>query len=79
MIKLLKSLYRVWMKIAHFIGRVNSTILLTIFYVVVLGLGKLAVALSGKDPLDSRWRDRTSYWRKRENFKVDRNKFLRPY
>ena len=36
--KVLRELYKYWMKFAGFIGRVNSVIILTILFVVVVGL-----------------------------------------
>ena len=74
-----KVLYKGWMKVAHFIGRVNTTILLTLFYFVFLGIAKLAIVISGKDLLDSRLGDRPSYWKERKDFKVDKKAFLKPY
>lgn len=67
------------MKVAHAIGRVNTTILLTVFYVVFLGVAKLVSLLTRTDLLDTRWRDRPSYWKTRENFKIDKDAFLKPY
>ena len=79
MIQLLKFLYRAWMKFAHFIGKINTAILLTLFYWVCLAIAKLVTVLLRKDLLDTRGRDRSSYWRKRENRAMDRNAFLKPY
>ncbi len=76
---LFKSLWEGWKKTAHFIGRVNTAILLTLFYFLFLGITKGFMVLSGKDLLDEKWKDRTSYWRRREGFKVDREAFRKPY
>lgn len=75
----LKWIYRPILKTAHLIGKVNTAILLTIFYFVFLGFARLTVLIMKKDPLDARWKDRESYWKKRESFSVDRNSFLEPY
>lgn len=75
----LKFLYKIWMTIALFIGRVNTAILLTLFYFLFLGIAKVAALLTGKDLLDERWKDRPSYWKKREKLPVDRVSFLKPY
>lgn len=75
----LKRLYQGWLKFAHFIGKINTTILLTIFYFIFLGPAKLITLFLGKDLLDSKWKDRPTYWRKREDFKNDKGAFLKPY
>ena len=74
-----RPVYRVWMKFAHFIGKINTAILLTLFYFLFLSIAKLVTVLGRKDLLDERPGDRASYWRKRENFKVDKEAFLKPY
>ena len=74
-----KALYRGWMKFAHFIGKINTAILLTLFYFLFLGFAKLITIISRADLLDSRWRDRPSYWKKRENFLCTKETFLKPY
>lgn len=76
---LLKPLYRVWMKFVHVIGKINTVLLLSLFYFVFLGIAKLFATLSRKNLLDSRWKDRESYWKKREHFQVNREAFLKPY
>ena len=77
--KFFKALYRAWMKFAHFIGRINTTLLLTFFYFLIMGLAKLVALVLRKDLLDSSWKDRPSYWKKRGEFKMDEEAFLRPY
>ena len=48
---LLQPVYRIWMKIGHAIGWVNTRIILgLIFYVLVLPMG-LVMRLFGKDPM----------------------------
>lgn len=75
----LKRLYRGWLKFAHFIGRVNTVILLTLFYFLFLGVAKLVALLLRKDLLDARLGDRASYWRKREGGIIPPENFLKPY
>ena len=36
--KILKQLYKYWMKFAHLLGTVNGYIILTLFYVFVIGI-----------------------------------------
>jgi len=77
--KWLKALYRHWLKFAHGVGKINTAILMTVFYLVVLGLAKLGMLFSRQDPLDSRWKDRASYWKKRKDFPTSKEAFLKPY
>lgn len=70
---------RLWMKFAHVIGKINTTILLTVFYFLFLGVARLVALIMRKDLMDSKWKDRMSYWKRRENFRVDRQAFLKPF
>lgn len=68
------------MRAAHFMGRVNTTILLTLFYFTFLGVAKLVTVLLRKDLLDSQWKDRPSYWGvRKEGLLTDKASFLKPY
>ena len=75
----IKRLYRAWLRVAHALGTVNAAILLTIFYFSFLGIAKLVTVITKKDLLDSSWRDRESYWKKRTDFPPDPALFLKPY
>lgn len=77
--KVLKFLYGLWMKFAHALGRINSFILLTVFYVVVFGIARMVIFVLRKDLLDERWKDRSSYWNKREKIAATEEAFLKPY
>ena len=63
----LKWIYLGWMALAFALGHVVSTVLLTLFfYLVVTPIGLLARCL-GKDFLDRKWdRKAQSYWAPRE-------------
>ena len=75
----LKRLYQGWLKFAHLIGRVNTVILLTLFYFLFLGAAKLVTVFLRKDLLDECLGDRASYWRKREAGAIPPENFLKPY
>ena len=78
---LFKIVYQVILKVTHFIGRINSFFLLTVFYFVFLGVAKITFVLTGKDPLGLRF-DKghaQTYWKRRKDFIVDRKSFLEPY
>ena len=59
----LRSLWALWKKVAHRIGVVNSTILLFLFYFLILGPFALLVRLFRPDLLHTRARrNEVSYW-----------------
>ncbi len=43
--KILKSIKTGWLKFAHVIGVVNTTILLTVFYIVFIGIYAIIIGL----------------------------------
>ena len=75
----LKPLYRAWMKFAHILGKINTTILLTFFYISFIGIARLFSWIGRKDLLDVSWKNRESYWKPRKDFKLDKEAFLKPY
>ena len=60
--KIGKTLYRWWMKFAHLLGIVNTTVLLTIVYVLLIGPMSLAIWLFRKDLLRHRIKAKSSFW-----------------
>ena len=75
----LKPIWRAWLKFAHFIGKVNTIILLTLFYAVIIGTVKIISFLGRKDLLDGRAGGQSSYWQKREPKPFTQDAFLKPY
>ena len=76
--RLLRPVYVAWMKLAFVLGWVNTRVLLSVFYYLVLTpLGTL-LRLFGKDFLDERI-DRTasSYWVQREDAPFDPQRYRR--
>jgi hypothetical protein len=54
--------FRGWMLVGHALGWVNTRVLLgLVYYLAITPLG-LGMRLLGRDPLDRRLGDRTSYW-----------------
>ena len=78
-VRVLKGFYRLWMKFAHFIGKINTAILLTFFYFVCLGIAKWLTLVMRKDLLDTAWKDHASYWKKRKMEPIDQAALLKPY
>lgn len=54
-----------WMKFAYAVGWVNTRILLSVVFLVLLSIPALVLKLLGRDLLDRRFRDRESYWKDR--------------
>ncbi len=77
--KVFKFIYRVWMKFAHTLGKINSFILLTVFYFVIFGIGRFVLWVGKKDVLEEHWKDKPSYWKKRQKLLVTEGAFLKPY
>lgn len=67
--KFFSLVWRGWMKFAHAIGWVNTRILLTVSYFVVIALAWIATRLKGADLLDRRMAKRPSYYRDRTPYK----------
>ena len=61
-VNLLKALWQGWKRIAHKIGVVQTFIIMTVFYFLVIGPSALIAALLGKDLLRIR-RPEKSYYR----------------
>ena len=62
MIKALKRVWAGWKRIAGFIGRIQTRIILTVFYVVAAGPAWVLIRLFGKDMLDQRIGNDLNYW-----------------
>jgi uncharacterized BrkB/YihY/UPF0761 family membrane protein len=63
--KALKQVYLGWMCLAFVLGFFVSTLLLTLFYYLVVTPIGLGARLFGKDFLERKWSDAPSYWRLR--------------
>ncbi len=55
--------FRVWMKIGHFLGAINSRILLGLVYAVLFTPFGLLMRLSGKDPMRRRYERQAATYR----------------
>jgi hypothetical protein len=71
---------RAWMAVAAVLGWVNTRILLSVLFFVVLTPISLVGRLFGRDPLARRrGAGRTSYWQTRTDEKQDEQRYRRPY
>jgi hypothetical protein len=66
---------RIWSGIKSFskkVAYVQSLIILTLFYFLIIGPFSIALRVLGKDLLNKRWKDnKTSYWIKKEKVEVN--------
>jgi len=58
--------YAGWMRFARFLGYVNTVVVLTLFYFLVVGPVALFLKLLGKDLLNRKAEPRESYWEDKE-------------
>ena len=58
----LRKLWAGWKAFGHFIGVVNRTILLAVFYWVFVDLINIGLRLARVDLLDRRYRPAPTYW-----------------
>jgi uncharacterized iron-regulated membrane protein len=63
---LLKQLKSYWMKFAHALGWVNTRLILTLAYIIIIGIPAIIMWLLRKDPLHRRFSKGTSYWTDKE-------------
>jgi hypothetical protein len=57
-----RALKKWWMLFAHALGWLNTRVLLSVFYLVILSLPSLILRLLRKDPLRRAFRTEGSYW-----------------
>lgn len=60
------TLYKWWMAFARILGNVNAAILLTVFYILIIGPMSLVVRLLRKDLMTHRRNPSGSFWREKE-------------
>jgi hypothetical protein len=76
--KLLRPVYVLWMKFAYFLAWVNTRILLTLFFFLVITPVGLAMRLFGRDILDEKiTRLSKTYWIPREPPITDKSRYER--
>lgn len=78
MMKFLSKIKRMWLLFALKFGKFNTILLLSIVYLVIIGLMSLLMKLFRKDPLQKKTNlDLASYWQIRHSNEqtIDRHKF----
>ncbi|HTP81033.1 MAG TPA: SxtJ family membrane protein [Bacteroidota bacterium] len=64
--KIGSAVYGIWMKFAGLVAFVNTRVLLTVVYFIVIGPLHLLMRLMGKDYLDRRHDRSPTFWKKKE-------------
>ena len=64
--KIGSAVYGIWMKFAGLVAFVNTRVLLTVVYFIVIGPLHLLMRLMGKDYLDRRHDPSPTFWKKKE-------------
>jgi Saxitoxin biosynthesis operon protein SxtJ len=59
---MLRKLKSYWMKFAYALGWLNTRVILTLMYIVVIGIPAIIMWIFRKDPLHRRYSDAPSYW-----------------
>ncbi len=78
--KLLKAVYLRWMAVAQVIGRIVTTLILSILFYIVFGVVGMILRLMRKDLLDRAINlQRKSYWRKRAPVEFHKENYLRQF
>jgi hypothetical protein len=76
----LKPVYAAWLKVAHFLGKINTAVILTLAYYLVLTPTALIKRISGGTPLPVKPDNKTtSYWVNRFVPAQPRERFSKRY
>ena len=69
--------HRLWIRLAHMLGYINSRILLSVIYFLVITPYGLILRLSGRDTMNRRGAAKKSYWIPRSKTRQTRQQFER--
>jgi len=58
----LRPVFQVWLKVAHFIGQVNTQVILTLLYYLVFTPYGLVMRLFGRDSMQRKLKSAGTYW-----------------
>ena len=72
-----RAFHTAWMRLAALLGHVNSRVLLTLFYYLVITPYGFVTRLVGRDPLRRRGAARGSHWVERKATRQTREQFER--
>ncbi len=57
------KIWAFWKKLARRLAIVQTTIILTLFYFLMIGIFALVIKLLRKDLLDKKWKKNKSFWK----------------
>ena len=77
--QVMMRLYKAWMRLAELLAMVNTYILLSLMYWLVLTPLGTIMRLCGRDVLRRRSRTRETYWVHRTTSRQDRERFERAF
>lgn len=60
-------LHKWWMTFARTLGWLNTRILLTLVYLIVIGIPAIIMKITRRDPLKRRFTSAASYWQKKDH------------
>ena len=79
-VEYLKPFYKLWMKVAHFIGNIVTAVILSIIFYCIFGLVGIVTRILGKDLLNQKLdRQSKSYWLTREQKVFDKANYTRQF
>ena len=59
---LLRPVFQVWLKVAHFIGQVNTQVILTLLFYLVFTPYGVVMRLFGRDSMQRKLKSAGTYW-----------------
>ncbi|EQB63099.1 MAG: hypothetical protein RBG1_1C00001G0678 [candidate division Zixibacteria bacterium RBG-1] len=65
-----KKFWAFWKKFAHRLAIIQTTIILTLFYFLMISVFALVIKLLRKDLLDKKWKQKKSFWKGKEKLSV---------
>jgi len=76
----LKLFYAKWMRVAHFIGNIVTTVIFSGIFYLVFGVVGIVLRLLRKDLLDQKIEpQRKTYWIKRERVVFDKKRYTQQF
>ncbi len=60
------KIWAFWKRFARKLAIIQTTVILTIFYFLVMGIFAAVIKLLRKDLLDKKWKQNKSFWKEKE-------------
>ena len=79
-IRSVEMIYVRWMKVAHVIGAVVTSVLLCVIYYAVFGIAGIILRIFKKDLLDRPFEpEKSTYWQKRQAEPFDKKRYTQQF